>query len=109
MLHVDPIGHTRPHPPQFVASVRTSTQRPLHTICGIGHTVLHVPLPHAPVMQVRPHRPQFAGSVDVSTQRPLHSVWKSAHIGGLTSTRSAVSMSTASVIVTGASRRPESP
>lgn len=72
-LHLSPLAHAVPQPPQFVALSFRLTQfpwppkeMPPHCVRPVGQA--HVPLLHAtPPEQMVPHVPQLRLSVDVST------------------------------------------
>jgi hypothetical protein len=92
---VFPFSQALPQTPQFLVSVRSSTQLPLQQVCPPVQAGLlpHMqmlflqtsgetqagPLPHrqvppwqfSPDEQPKPHDPQFLGLVEVSTQLPL--------------------------------------
>ena len=67
-----------PHPPQFLGSVSTSTQRPSHAFVSGQQT-------HFPAMQLEPdaqafpHSPQWEGFVEVSVQSEPHSFSSLGH------------------------------
>ena len=70
---------TRPHAPQFCASVATSTQVLPQLTRGLLQTKLqspptHTPLPPSGALHVAPQPPQFLASLLVSTQRFPHVV-----------------------------------
>jgi hypothetical protein len=63
--------HATPHPPQFLLSVVSSTQVPLHMLGGLLHS--QAPATQlAPVGHVLPHAPQFALSSASSTHEAPH-------------------------------------
>ncbi len=73
-MHDCPVGQTFPQRPQLVRSVAVATQRPLHTVCAVGHW--HTPATHdCPVAQTFPHAPQLAALVARFTQTEPQRVW----------------------------------
>lgn len=73
-------GHTRPHAPQWFASVSVLTHTPLHAVCPDAQVVTHAPDEHTcPLVHARAHTPQLARSLAVFTQRPAQSVWPDGH------------------------------
>ncbi len=70
-VHVAPVPHAYPHPPQLASSVTVFTQAPLQTVSVPGQTQLR--LVHvAPVAQTVAHPPQLDGSLARSTQVEPH-------------------------------------
>jgi hypothetical protein len=66
------LGHALPHVPQFVGSVSTSTQRPLHDFVPAAQ---HAPLTHdEPAPHVVSHAPQWAALLVRSTHVEPHFV-----------------------------------
>lgn len=73
LLQVWPEAQVLPQPPQFLGSVSTLTQAPLHRFVPPPHA--HVPLMHeAPEAHTLAHVPQLEGSVDRSVHTPLQFV-----------------------------------
>lgn len=71
-----PDGHARPQPPQFAASVFTSTHALAQSTLPAGHDVVtHAPSLHdCPEAHARPQPPQCAASLSVYTHAPAQSV-----------------------------------
>src|SRR5438128_2267398 len=66
-----PAAHTLPQLPQFLSSVVSSTQEPLHlVVVPVQMQALDTQAPPGP--QLMPQPPQFAASLVVSTQGPPH-------------------------------------
>lgn len=72
-LHSVPEGHTTPQEPQFLLSLVTSLQAPVHRVWPVGHwhwPAWQVSLPE----QVTPHEPQFVASDCGLVVRLTHAV-----------------------------------
>ncbi len=68
LLHDWPLGHARPHAPQFAGSAMSATQWSVQKVVPLGQPP-HTPLLHAwPLGHARPHAPQFIGSAMSATQ-----------------------------------------
>lgn len=79
-LHACPTEHTRPHAPQFSASVIASMHEPPHTRRGAVHPRMHTPpVQLEPAAHDIPQFPQFAGSLCVLAQSPWQSVCDGGH------------------------------
>ena len=72
-VHVRPVAHWRPQPPQFCSSSLKLTQLLPHRFCPLGHTIVHNPITHCcvPVQRV-PQLPQLASSSLKLTQLLPH-------------------------------------
>jgi hypothetical protein len=76
--------HTVPQVPQFVLSLRKSTQAPLHAVKPGEHSIvqpsLQTALPCSGTGHTAPQAPQCAGLELKSTQLPLHDVSPAAQV-----------------------------
>jgi len=75
--------HGELQPPQFIGSVRGSTQAEPHVTSGATHGATHWFATQAELPgQTRPHWPQFEGSRSRDTQGPPpHRTWLGAQVG----------------------------
>jgi hypothetical protein len=80
-------GHARPHAPQLLVSVVTSTQLVPHGVKGLLHTKWQLLSTHTPValggaLQIAPQPPQFFGSRLGFAQLLAHCVSVALHPSG---------------------------
>ncbi len=75
------VSHTVPQLPQLLESLVTSTQVPLHAICGDAQTGLHLPVMHWGVLfgHALPHSPQLFQSIRIAVHLPLQLIVPAGH------------------------------